>query len=249
MGTAITDARRQPRLVGRRHPRLRRRARQGGEADHRAERAPGEIRARRHLRHERPVLRRRHAPERRRARDAGLRRRRADRVDGEHRALERRRRDGAGLDLERRDARSSRRACGCPRVKLIDRRATPIESVMRDHEGQQPAARLPARATCGPASRRRASASAASLELVDALRHRDLPRRRSSTSWTTASRCRSARSQDAAEGHASRSPRSRTAGRSTRVTVEITDDEFVVDLRDNPDQDTGPNNASPRRRR
>ena len=31
--------------------------------------------ARRHLRHQRPVLRRRHAPERRRARDAGLRRR------------------------------------------------------------------------------------------------------------------------------------------------------------------------------
>lgn len=28
------------------------------------------------------------------------------------------------------------------------------------------------------------------------------------------------------------------------VTVEITDDEFVVDLRDNPDQDPGPNNAS-----
>lgn len=28
------------------------------------------------------------------------------------------------------------------------------------------------------------------------------------------------------------------------VTVEIRDDEFVVDLRDNPDQDTGPNNAS-----
>jgi N-methylhydantoinase B len=29
-----------------------------------------------------------------------------------------------------------------------------------------------------------------------------------------------------------------------RVSVEITDDEFVVDLRDNPKQDTGPNNAS-----
>ena len=28
------------------------------------------------------------------------------------------------------------------------------------------------------------------------------------------------------------------------VTFEITDDEFVVDLRDNPDQDAGPNNAS-----
>jgi N-methylhydantoinase B len=28
-----------------------------------------------------------------------------------------------------------------------------------------------------------------------------------------------------------------------KVTVEITDDEFIVDLRDNPDQDPGPNNA------
>ena len=28
-----------------------------------------------------------------------------------------------------------------------------------------------------------------------------------------------------------------------RVTVEITDTEFIVDLRDNPDQDEGPNNA------
>jgi N-methylhydantoinase B len=29
-----------------------------------------------------------------------------------------------------------------------------------------------------------------------------------------------------------------------KVTIEITDDEFIVDLRDNPDQDPGPNNAS-----
>ena len=64
---------------------------------------PGEIAPGRHLRHERPLLRRRHAPERRRARHAGVRRRAADRLDGEHRALERRRRDGAGLDLDRRD--------------------------------------------------------------------------------------------------------------------------------------------------
>ena len=33
-----------------------------------------------------------------------------------------------------------------------------------------------------------------------------------------------------------------------RVSIEITDDEFVVDLRDNPEQDSGPNNALPRRR-
>ncbi len=34
------------------------------------------------------------------------------------------------------------------------------------------------------------------------------------------------------------------SGAVYRVTVEISDEEFVVDLRDNPDQDSGPNNAS-----
>jgi N-methylhydantoinase B len=34
------------------------------------------------------------------------------------------------------------------------------------------------------------------------------------------------------------------SGAVYRVTVEITDDAFTVDLRDNPDQDEGPNNAS-----
>jgi len=34
------------------------------------------------------------------------------------------------------------------------------------------------------------------------------------------------------------------SGAVYRVTVEISDDEFLVDLRDNPDQDNGPNNAS-----
>ena len=34
------------------------------------------------------------------------------------------------------------------------------------------------------------------------------------------------------------------SGQVYKVTVEITDEEFVVDLRDNPDQDHGPNNAS-----
>ena len=34
------------------------------------------------------------------------------------------------------------------------------------------------------------------------------------------------------------------SGAVYKVTVEITDDEFVVDLRDNPDQDAGPNNSS-----
>ena len=34
------------------------------------------------------------------------------------------------------------------------------------------------------------------------------------------------------------------SGQVYSVTIEITDEEFIVDLRDNPDQDRGPNNAS-----
>jgi N-methylhydantoinase B len=34
------------------------------------------------------------------------------------------------------------------------------------------------------------------------------------------------------------------SGATYKVTVEITDDEFIVNLRENPDQDVGPNNAS-----
>ena len=132
---------------------------------HRAATAPGDDPARRHLRHQRPVLRRRHAPERRRARDAGVRRRRADRLDGEHRPLERRRRHGARLDLERgaRDLPGGPAASGGQAV--AGGRADRVGA--GDHEGQQPAARLPARATCGPGSRPSVSASGGILELVE----------------------------------------------------------------------------------
>ncbi len=46
MGTAITDAEGNLASSGRRHPRVRRRARQGRDADHRAERRAGRDRAR-----------------------------------------------------------------------------------------------------------------------------------------------------------------------------------------------------------
>ena len=81
---------------------------------------------------------------------------------------------------------------------------------------QQPAARLPARATCGPGSPRRASASGGSLELVEQVRPRapSWPRsthlhglRRAGRRGARSRSCRRARS---------RSPRSRTAARSTR---------------------------------
>ena len=110
---------------------------------------------------------------------------------------------------------------------------------------QQPAARLPARATCGRGSPRRGSASGGSLELVG---------KYGLDTFTTALR----RFMDYGEQVALRALGELPKGRSTlaeeqdsgavySVTVEITDDEFVVDLRDNPDQDPGPNNASQRR--
>ena len=108
---------------------------------------------------------------------------------------------------------------------------------------QQPAARLPAAATCGPGIAAARVGERRLLELVEQVRRRDVRRRRSTASWTTASRSRGGRSRSCRRAR-SRSPRSRTAARSTASTVEITDDEFVVDLRDNPDQDRGPNNAS-----
>ena len=46
------------------------------------------------------------------------------------------------------------------------------------------------------------------------------------------------------KGHYSLLARSRTAAPVYKVTIEITDDEFIVDLRDSPDQDKGPFNMS-----
>ena len=58
-----------------------------------------------------------------------------------------------------------------------------------------------------------------------------------------ASRCRGRRSPSCPRA-ASSSPRSRTTAHVHKVTIEITDDAFIVDLRDNPDQVQGPHNAS-----
>ena len=164
----------------------------------------------------------------------------------EHRPLERRRRHGARLDLDRGDARSSRRACGSRRSSSSSGGA-PIESVLRDHEGQQPPARLPARATCGPGSRRCGSASGGSSSSSSATA--------STPSWPRVDALHGLRRAGVAGARCAtcRKGASRCGGagqrrRSTRSTVEITDDAFVVDLRDNPDQDDGPNNALARRR-
>ena len=249
MGTGITDARRQPRLVRRRHPGLRRRARQGGEGgSSRSSTSPGDDRARRRLRHQRPVLRRRHAPERRRARDAGLRRR-ASSSPG-------RRTSPTGTTSAAwcrarsrpRRPRSSRRACGCPAVKLDLDRASRSASVM---EIMKVNSRLPdflRRRHVGRRSPRRASASGGSSSS-------------SRSTASTRSRPRLTHFMDYGEQVSLRAlaelPQGplragRGAGQrrtSTTVTVEITDDEFVVDLRDNPDQDRGPEQRQPRRRR
>ena len=73
MGTAITDAEGRLASSGAGIPAFVGVLDKAVHADHRAERRAGRDRARRHLRHERPLLRRRHPSERRRARHAGLR--------------------------------------------------------------------------------------------------------------------------------------------------------------------------------
>ena len=52
-----------------------------------------------------------------------------------------------------------------------------------------------------------------------------------------------ARARASCRRAASRSTEEQDSGAVYSVTVEITDDEFIVDLRDNPDQDPGPNNG------
>ena len=169
------------------------------------------IRARRRLRHERPVLRRRHPPQRRRARDARLRRGRAGRVDGEHRALERRRRDGAGLDLDRgaRDLPGGPAAAG--REAGLGGRADPLGR--RDHEGATAGCPTSCTETCGPGSRRRVSASGGSSS-SRAVRARDI-RRRASQLHGPRRAGRAPRARGAAPRGVPRSRRSRTAARST----------------------------------
>ena len=127
-----------------------------------------------------------------------------------------------------------------PAVKLIDE-GEPNRSVM---EIMKVNAGCPtfSKATCGPASRRSASASGGSSNSSSSTaRTRSSQRWR--TSWTTASRCRVRALRELPKGRFELE-RSRTTAASTSVAIEITDDEFVVDLRDNPDQDAGPNNAS-----
>ena len=114
------------RRLGRRHSRLHRRARQGGEGDPAQALAPTEHRARRRLHHQRSLFRRRDPSQRHRARDAGLRRRRDRRLGGHYRPLERRRRQVPGsMSIDA--ARFSRKACACPRSRSSRRarRTTP----------------------------------------------------------------------------------------------------------------------------
>ena len=148
---------------------------------------PGDDRAGRHLRHERPLLRRRHASERRRARHAGLPGRPADRVDGEHRALERRRRDGARARSRPTRPSSSRRGCASP-ASSSSPAGKPIESVMRIIEVNS---RLPdfLRGDMWAGSPPRASASGGCSTSSSATASRPSSRR-STISWTTARRSR-----------------------------------------------------------
>ena len=80
-------------------------------------------------------------------------------------------------------------------------------------------------------------------ELVEQVRHATPSWPPWRTSWTTASRCRGARCAELPQGPLQLAEE-QDNGDIYNVAIEITDDEFVVDLRDNPDQDAGPNNAS-----
>ena len=94
-----------------------------------------------------PVPRRRHPPERRGLRHAGVRRRRDHRLDREHRPLERRRRDGAGLDVDRRDGDLPG---GVAPAGHQGHRGRPSEPGGHGHHGRQlPPAGLPARRHVG----------------------------------------------------------------------------------------------------
>ena len=85
-------------------------------------------------------------------------------------------------------ARSSRRACAFP-ASSSSPAGSPIESVMRDHRGEQPPARLPPRGHVGRDRRgaRRRAAPARPRRASTASRPSSS---RSTTSWTTARRSR-----------------------------------------------------------
>ena len=114
-----------------------------------------------------------------------------------------------------------------------------------DHAGQQPAARASARRHVG-GHRRRASRRAPAGRARRTLRpgHRTHcglapPRARGAGDAADArERFRTGRFSLEEE---------QDSGVTYRVTVEIGPSEFVVDLRDNPDQDAGPANVSARR--
>ena len=80
-------------------------------------------------------------------------------------------------------------------------------------------------------------------ELVERYGARHLRRARSSACRTTASGSRGGARRAARTGR-SRSSEEQDSGAVYRVAVEISADELVVDLRDNPDQDRGPANVS-----
>ena len=165
---------------------------------------------------------------------------RAGRVDGEHRALERRRRDGAGVDLERGEGDLPGGAAAAGGQADLGGSADPAGDA--DHEVQQPAAGLPAGRHVG-GHRRRARRRAAD--------RRAGGRSTALETFTTALEVFMDYGERVARRALGELPKGtfgleeeQDAGAVYAVTVTIGDEEFVVDLRDNPDQDAGPNNAS-----
>ena len=94
-------------------------------------------------------------------------------MDGEHRALERRRRDGAGLDLERGEGDLPGGPAAAGDQADLRGRAEPLRG--RGHEGEQPPPRLPAGRHVGGHRRRargRAAAARADREVRSGHFHR-----------------------------------------------------------------------------
>ena len=81
------------------------------------------------------------------------------------------------------------------------------------------------------------------VELVAQVRQGHVPGGDGARSWTTASRSSRRALAELPKGRFTLEEE-QDNGLVYRAAIEITDEEFIVDLRDNPDQDPGPNNAS-----
>ena len=246
LGTGITDADGEIAVVRRRHPGVRRRARQGGEGDPAPSTRPGPDRARRRLRHQRSLLRRRHPSQRHHSHHAGVRRGRLVAWTANIAHWN----DVGGMvpgSMSTDAHEIFQEGLRMPGVKLIDAgQAEP--GGHRHHDGQFPPAATFSSATCGRASPRvrvgeRRIARAVRKYGADDVR----AGARRLHGLRRAAGARGARRLP--KGRFS-SPRSRTTARSIkRHDRDHRRRRSLSICSDNPDQVAGPDQCQPRRRR